>query len=98
MVLRRGSGGWLCGECCGGTRSGPVPRQQLVDALGRVGGEAGEDIAQIGLGGDVVELGRLDEGVDGGGTLAAVVRAGEQPVLAAERDRAVILPMSGRKS
>jgi hypothetical protein len=97
-MARRRSGGGLGGERRGSARRGPVPGQQFVDPFCRVGGEAGEDVAEIGLGGDAVELGGLDQRVEGGGACAAVVRAGEQPVLAAEGDRAVILPISGRKS
>src|SRR5579862_1786985 len=51
-------------------RGGPVPGQELVDALGRMGSEPGEDVAQPRLGIDVVELGGLDQGVDGSGALA----------------------------
>jgi hypothetical protein len=75
----------------------PVPREQLVEPPGRVGGDAREQVAQVGLRIDAVELGGLDQCVDGGGALAAVIRAGEQVVLAAEGNLGVILPMSGRK-
>jgi len=44
--------------------------------------------ASQGLGVDVVELGGDDQAVDDGGALAAAVRTGEQPRLAAERDAA----------
>src|SRR5260370_40084756 len=82
-----GRGGELCGE--GGSVAGsPAPGQEVVDLLGRVGGEASEDVAQVGFGIEAVELGGLDQGVHGGGALAAVVGAGEQPVLAAEGDGA----------
>jgi hypothetical protein len=57
-----------------------------------------EDISEIGKGLDVVELGRGEERSDNGPAIAAAVRAGEQMVLAAERNRPVILPMSGRRS
>ena len=50
---------------------GDVPGQQFVDAVDRVVGDAGQDVAQIGLGIEAVELGGLDQGVDGGGAPAA---------------------------
>jgi hypothetical protein len=63
-----------------------VPRQQLVDlALGMIG-DAGDGVAQPGFGIDLVELGGLDEAVDGGGAVAALIEACEQPVLATDRD------------
>ena len=40
-------------------------------------GDAGEDVAEVGLGIDVVELGGLDQGVDGGGALATFVETGK---------------------
>ena len=65
-----------------------VPRQQLVDlALGMVG-DAVDGVAQPGFGIDLVELGGFDEAVDRGGAVAALVGAGEQPVLAADGDAA----------
>src|SRR5258705_6866862 len=65
--------------------------------LGGMRGEACQHVAQPSLGIDVVELGGLDQGVDRGGSLAAVVGSSEEVVLAAERNHGVILPMSGRK-
>jgi hypothetical protein len=65
-----------------------VPGQQLVDlTLGMVG-DAVDGVAQPGFGIDLVELGGLDEAVDGGGAVAALIGAGEQPVLAADGDAA----------
>jgi hypothetical protein len=63
----------------------------------RVLGEAGQHVSQPGLGIDVIHLGRLYQRRHDGGALAAAIGAGEEPGLAAERNRAVILPMSGRK-
>jgi len=57
-----------------------------------------EHISEIGKGLDVVELGRGEERSDNGPAVAAAVRAGEQMVLAAESNRPVILPISGRRS
>src|SRR5712672_2067853 len=75
----------------------PVPREQLVEPPGRVSGDAREQVAQVGLRIDAVELGGLDQAVEGGRPQAALVRAGEQPVLAADRNHGVILPMWGTK-
>src|SRR5438067_36230 len=69
-------------------RGGPIPGQELVDALGRVGGEPREDVAQPCLGVETIELGGLGQRVDGGGALAAIVGTCEQPILAAEGDGA----------
>src|SRR5260221_3642075 len=62
----------------------PVPREQLVEPPGRVGGDAREQVAQVGLRIDAGELGGLDQAVEGGRPQATLVRAGEQPVLAAD--------------
>jgi len=43
----------------------PVPRQKLVDALGGVIRQAGQDVCEPPLRIDIVELGGGDEGVDG---------------------------------
>src|SRR6202051_1078031 len=76
---------------------GPMPWQQLDHVLGRMRSKPGEDVAEPGGRVDAVELGGLGQRVDDGSALAAIVGAGDQPVLAAERNRGVILPMSGRK-
>src|SRR5438552_1678455 len=52
-----------------------------------------EHISEIGEGLDVIELGRGEERSDNGPAIAAAVRAGEQMVLAAERDEAFIVPL-----
>jgi hypothetical protein len=46
-----------------------------------------EHISEIGEGLDVIELGRGNERSDNGPAIAAAVRAGEQMVRAAERNR-----------
>ena len=53
-----------------------------------VGGDLGDDVGDIGLWLDAVHLGRLDHRIDRGGTRAAGLGAGEQPVLAADGDGA----------
>src|SRR5438034_9996200 len=49
-------------------------------------GHALQDVPEIGEGLHVVELCRGDEGANGGPSLSATIRAGEQMVLAPERD------------
>ena len=65
-----------------------VPGEQIADALVGVLGDAAEDVAQIGLGIEVVELGALGQGIDRCGALAARIRSGEQIILVADCDRA----------
>ena len=66
----------------------PIPGQELGDPLGRMIGQPSKQIREPGLRVDVVELGGLDQRVDGGGTAAAFVGAGEGPVVAPDRDAA----------
>ena len=76
----------------------PVPRQEFVEAAGGMTvGHALQDVSEPDKGFDVVELCGGDEGADGCPSDAATVRAREQIVLAPERNRPFILPMSGRK-
>src|SRR5512134_797341 len=49
-------------------------------------GQAGEDVGEPGTGVDVVELGGLDQGVDGGGSLGTDIGTSEGPVMAADGD------------
>ena len=81
-----------------GPRWFPVPRQKLIEPARRMAlNHSFEHISEIGEGLDVVELGRGEERSDNGPAIAAAVRAGEQMVLAAERNHPFILPMSGWK-
>ena len=61
----------------------PVPGQQFGDAPGRVILQARQHIDQPSLRIDVVELGGLDQRVDGRGAPTAGIEAGEGPVVAA---------------
>ena len=61
-------------------------------------GDAAQHVGEPGLRVDVVELGGGDQRVHGRRPFAAVVGAGEEPVFAADGNRPVILPMSGRRS
>src|SRR5712691_9512214 len=65
---------------------------------GWVVGDAGEQVGDVELRVEGVELGAFDQRVHCGGAPAAGIGAGEQIVLAADRNRPVILPMSGRRS
>lgn len=62
-----------------------VPWQQLFDAVDGMLGNALEHMAQIGLRIETVELGCPDQRVDRRRSLAALVRAGKQVVLAVMR-------------
>src|SRR5512144_1125314 len=75
-----------------------VPGEQVADAIDGVAGDAGEHVAEVGFGIEAVELGGLDQGIEGSGTLSAGIRTGEEPIFPAEGNRPVILPMSDRNS
>ena len=66
----------------------PVPGQELIEALGRMVLQAGEYVGQPAERIDVVELGGLDQGVDGRGAPTAFVRTGEGPVAPPDGDAA----------
>ena len=61
-------------------------------------GDAVQDVGQVGVRLDVVELGGHDQRTAMRPALGAAIGAGEQMVLAAERNHPVILPISGRRS
>ena len=65
--------------------------------MGRMVGQLREDVGKPGAWIDIIELAGLDQRIDGCGATAPLVGACEGPVTAPDRDRAVILPMSGRK-
>ncbi len=62
-----------------------VPRQQFVDAVNRVIGDAVDDAMQVGLGIDPVQARGTDEAVHRRRAFAAGIRTGEQIVPAADR-------------
>jgi hypothetical protein len=66
----------------------PVPGEEIGDLPGRVIGDAGEQIGQVELRVEAVELGALDQGIERRGAPAAGVGAGEEIILAADRDAA----------
>jgi hypothetical protein len=53
---------------------GGLHRMDTADTLGRMIGQAGEDVGEPGTGVDVVKFGGLDQGVDGGGSLGTDIR------------------------
>lgn len=51
----------------------PGPRQEFVDAVDLVVGDAGQHVTQVGEQLDAVQLARLDQAVDDSGALAATL-------------------------
>src|SRR5690606_16669113 len=68
-------------------RAGEIPRLELGNTCDRMLGDASEHISKVRLRIDPVELGGTHERVDRCRTLATCVRAREQVVLAAKRNR-----------
>jgi hypothetical protein len=66
--------------------AGASSRAELVDALGRMIRQPGEDVSEPGLRIDLVELRGRDERIESSRPAATFVRAGEGPVAAPERD------------
>src|SRR5208282_156424 len=65
-------------ERCDGARQGPpVPRQQLIEPMRGMGGDAREDIGEPGLGIDAVHLCRDDEAVHVCGTPTSAIGSAE---------------------
>ena len=84
-------------SCCQFICDGfPRPREQLVDSVDRVIGDARDDVAQIGFWVEPVELGSLDERVHLRGSDSAAVRTREEIIFSAQGNLAAILPISGR--
>jgi hypothetical protein len=65
---------------------------------GRMVGDAGEHVGNVELRIEAVELGAFDHRIYRRGAASPGVGAGEQPVFPTDRNRAVILPMSGKRS
>ena len=65
-----------------------VPWEQIGNAVDGVIGDLGEDVLEIDLGIEAVELGRAEQGVDGGGAFTACVRATKEKILPSKRDDA----------
>ena len=67
---------------------GIIPRHELTEAIVAMpGGEPGKRVGEPGLRIDTVQLGGLDEAGDDGPVLTAVIRAGEQRILAVQGNR-----------
>lgn len=61
-----------------------MPRQQFVDAIDRVIGDASQYLTQVRIGFDAIQQCRADQTVEGGRTRAAVIGASEQVVTATQ--------------
>lgn len=61
---------------------GAIPRQQFRYPVDRKISDALQHLAQVGFRVDAIEFGGLEQRVDRSRALAAVVRSGEEPVLA----------------
>ena len=66
----------------------PRPREQLVDSVDRVIGDARDDVAQIGFWVEPVEFGSLDKRVHLRGSDSAAVRTREEIIFSAQDQRA----------
>ena len=56
-----------------------MPRQQLFELVGRVLGDAGEDVSEPGLRINVVQFARHNQAIHHRGALSAAIGADEQP-------------------
>src|SRR5712664_3172884 len=63
----------------------PIPGKQVGDFVGGVIWKPCQHVSEPDLGIDVVHLAGFDQGVDGGGTVAARVRTGKGPVSSSDR-------------
>jgi hypothetical protein len=90
-------GGWLGGVLALAHLRRHRPRQEFVKAVAGMVGNAIEHVAQVGLRVDAAQLGGADQGVDDRRAATAGIGAEVQEVLSSDRNRRVILPMSGRK-
>ncbi len=75
-------------SCRGGDRGLPVSPLEFFDLVGGVLGDPASDVGEPGLRIDIVNLGRDDWAVHGGGALAAAFRAAKKPGLGVQRGAA----------
>ena len=76
-------------SCCQSGRGGaPVPRQQVIDPVDGVIGDARQHVGEPGSRIDIVELCGLNQRVHEGSPLAATLRAGEEPGASSQSDTA----------
>ena len=77
----------------------PRPWREFAEtALEVAVDKPGEHVGEVGGRIDAVQLAALDQRGQDRPVLGAFIRAGEQGVLAVQRNRPVILPISGRRS
>ena len=82
-----------------GCGSRPGPWHQLGQPRARPAlGQPVDDVGEIGLRVEPAKLGRLDDGVNRRRAPAAFVAAQKQEVFPRDRNRAAIVPMSGKMS
>ena len=62
----------------------PVPGQKFADAIDRMVGDAGKNVAQVSLRIEAIHLDGLDEGVHRSGAHAAGIGAGKEIILSRE--------------
>ena len=66
----------------------PIPRQKLGNTPGWMIADAGQDIGNICLRVAAVELRAFDQRIERGGAMSAGIGAGEEVILATDRDAA----------
>jgi hypothetical protein len=71
---------------------GPVPGQEVVDAIHRMVGYTHQHVTQPGFGVNSVQPGRSDKPIHDSGVFAAAVGAGKQVVASAQGDAAQRAP------
>ena len=76
--------GWLEGWSVSSAAS--FQGQQVLDAVDGMVGEAGEHVAEVALRIEAVEFRGTDQTIEHGGALSALIRTGEEVILASQRD------------
>ena len=61
-----------------------LPREQFLDAVDGMLGEAGEHLAEVLSGIEAVEFRAADQAIEDGGAFAALIRTGEEVILASQ--------------
>ncbi len=62
------------------------PREQFFDAVDGMVGESGEHVAEVALWIEAVEFGGAGQAIEHGGAFTALIRTGEEVILASESD------------
>ena len=68
----------------------PVPRQQLVDAVDLMVGNAAQHVLQVFFWINVVEFASLDQGINGRSPFAAFIRTGKKKVFSSQNKSSLI--------